>query len=625
MTTSPILETAIAVDSRLGQIIRVLHVDDDVLFLNTAKECLELQGGFQIETASSAKAAMERMRQMEFDVVISDYQMPEKDGLKFLTELRATGNAVPFILLTGKGREEVAVKALNLGAFRYLNKHGDPETVYSELASGIRQAFEQQHAQERLHESEEWFRAIHDQQQNGVIIIDPATHTIINANPAALEMTGATKEQLIGQVCHKFICPAEKGKCPVTDLGQIIDKSDRVLVKINSARMPILKAVKEVTIAGKAYLIESFIDITERKKIEEALEESQLKFMALFSENPEAVIFCNKDFRVVDVNPSFTAMFGYSHKEVEGKDLSEVIVPEKLKAETESIRKRLRESHVEFNTVRKRKDGSQVYVSLSGAPVVVNENVTGYVMVYKDISDLVFANEELSRMFEEMNQVLDKTRLLNEKLSVTGSLTRHDVRNKLAAITGYSYIAKKRLKSNDEVRNCLLQIDEVVKNIVRILDFAKAYEMLGSQDRVPMNVGKMVGDAASLFTDLKGVTVVNECSSFQVQADSLLMELWHNLIDNSLKYGEKITQIKVYTQENQDGTTDLIYEDDGVGIDACMKDMLFQKGFGKGTGYGLYLIRRICEMYGWTISEKGSPGEGVRFVINIPANSCGLT
>ena len=625
MTTSPILETAIAVDSRLGQIIRVLHVDDDVLFLNTAKECLELQGGFQIETASSAKAAMERMRQMEFDVVISDYQMPEKDGLKFLTELRATGNAVPFILLTGKGREEVAVKALNLGAFRYLNKHGDPETVYSELASGIRQAFEQQHAQERLHESEEWFRAIHDQQQNGVIIIDPVTHTIINANPAALEMTGATKEQLIGQVCHKFICPAEKGKCPVTDLGQIIDKSDRVLVKINSARMPILKAVKEVTIAGKAYLIESFVDITERKKIEEALEESQLKFMALFSENPEAVIFCNKDFRVVDVNPSFTAMFGYSHKEVEGKDLSEVIVPEKLKAETESIRTRLRESHVEFNTVRKRKDGSQVYVSLSGAPVVVNENVTGYVMVYKDISDLVFANEELSRMFEEMNQVLDKTRLLNEKLSVTGSLTRHDVRNKLAAITGYSYIAKKRLKSNDEVRNCLLQIDEVVKNIVRILDFAKAYEMLGSQDRVPMNVGKMVGDAASLFTDLKGVTVVNECSSFQVQADSLLMELWHNLIDNSLKYGEKITQIKVYTQENQDGTTDLIYEDDGVGIDACMKDMLFQKGFGKGTGYGLYLIRRICEMYGWTISEKGSPGEGVRFVINIPANSCGLT
>ena len=359
-------------------------------------------------------------------------------------------------------------------------------------------------------------------------------------------------------------------------------------------------------------------DITERKEHETMLLESRQKFTALFSENPEAVAFCDKDFLTVDVNPRFSSLFGYSSDEVAGKDIMNLIVPEDLKEETKLIREQLREGHLECSTVRERKDGSRVNVALSGAPVVVNGEVIGYVVVYKDITDIVFANEELSRMFEELNSMLNKTSMLNEKLSVIGSLTRHDVRNKLAAITGYAYIAKKRSADNVEVKECLTRIEEVVKNVVRILDFAKTYEMLGNQERAPVNVGKMVDDAASLFADLKGVVVVNECDGFEALADSLLMELFHNLIDNSLKYGEKITQIKVHIQKNQDGSTDLIYEDDGVGIEAGIKEMLFQKGFGKSTGYGLYLIKCTCEMYGWTISEEGESGEGVRFVIRMP-------
>ncbi len=370
-------------------------------------------------------------------------------------------------------------------------------------------------------------------------------------------------------------------------------------------------------IAGKEYLVESFVDITERKRVEEELRESHQRFRALFSENPEAVVFCDKDFLIVDVNPSFTALLGYCLEEVKGKDIIDMIAPDGLKQEASLNGQKLQEGHFECNGVPRRKDGSQVYVSLSGAPVAVDGNIVGHVAVCKNVTDIVFANEELNRMFEEQNRMLSTTTLLNEKLSVTGSLTRHDVRNKLAAIIGYSYIAKKRLVGNDEVRNCLMQIEEVTKNIVRILDFAKTYEMLGNQERVPVNVGKMVQDAASLFADLKGVTVVNECNGFEVLSDSLLMELFHNLIDNSLKYGEKITQIRIYTQKGQDDTTELIYEDNGVGIDPNMKGNLFQKGFGKGTGYGLYLIKRICEMYGWTIQENGEPGKGVRFVIKL--------
>jgi PAS domain S-box-containing protein len=609
-----VLETTASIDSSPEKIVRVLHVDDDAFSLKTTKQCLELKGNLLVETAHSASEAMKKMKQEKFDVVVSDYQMPDKDGLELLMELRANENMIPFILFTGKGSEEVAVKALNLGAFRYVDKQGDPEEVYSELSTGIQEASGQWHEQEKLHESEEWFRAIYDHQQNGIIIIDPSTHTITNVNLAALELIGARKEQLVGRVCHTFVCPAERGKCPVTDLGQTVNRADEVLIKLNSARLPILKAVKKVTIAGKEYLIESFVDITERKRVEEELRESHQRFRALFSENPEAVVFCDKDFHIVDINPSFTALMGYCLDEVKGKDIIDMVAPDCLKQEANLNRQKLK-GHFECNGVPRRKDGSQVNVSLSGASVAVNGNIVGYVAVCKDLSDIVFANEELNRMFKEQNRMLSTTTLLNEKLRVTGSLTRHDARNKLAAITGYAYLAKKHLVGNDDVRSYLLRIEEVTKNIVRILDFAKTYEMLGNQERVSVNVGKMVQDAASLFAELKGVTVVNECNGFEVLSDSLLMELFHNLIDNSLKYGEKITQIRIYTQKGQDDTVELVYEDDGVGIDPNMKGMLFQKGFGKGTGYGLYLIKRICEMYGWAIQENGEPGKGARFVI----------
>jgi len=113
--------------------MRVLHVDDDSPFLKVAKQCLEIGGEFEIDTASSVDEAFEKMRTKAYDAVVSDYQMPDKDGLDFLKELRQSGNTVPFIMFTGKGREEVAVKALNLGANQYLNKTGEPGLFSSSL------------------------------------------------------------------------------------------------------------------------------------------------------------------------------------------------------------------------------------------------------------------------------------------------------------------------------------------------------------------------------------------------------------------------------------------------------------------------------------------------------------
>jgi CheY-like chemotaxis protein len=85
--------------------IRVLHVDDELGLLNVAKQCLELQGAFQVDTAGSVEEALNKLKGKEYDAVVSDYQMPGKDGLEFLEELRQKGNVIPFIMLTGKGAQ----------------------------------------------------------------------------------------------------------------------------------------------------------------------------------------------------------------------------------------------------------------------------------------------------------------------------------------------------------------------------------------------------------------------------------------------------------------------------------------------------------------------------------------
>ena len=107
-----------------------------------------------------------------------------------------------------------------------------------------------------------------------------------------------------------------------------------------------------------------------------------------------------------------------------------------------------------------------------------------------------------------------------------------------------------------------------------------------------------------------------------VLADSLLRQLIYNLIDNSLKYGETASQIKVYYQNGRDRLK-LIYEDNGLGIPKDEKEKIFREGYGKGTGYGLYLIRKTCEAYGWTIKETGKPGKGAQFTMTIPKTDKG--
>lgn len=107
---------------------------------------------------------------------------------------------------------------------------------------------------------------------SGVIVVSAEDHKIVDINRPALEMIGRNKEDVVGRECHNFVCPAERGKCPIADLGQTVDMSERTLLTANAGTRTILKTVKMLNFAGEKYYIESFIDITELKDAEKARE-----------------------------------------------------------------------------------------------------------------------------------------------------------------------------------------------------------------------------------------------------------------------------------------------------------------------------------------------------------------
>ena len=154
-----------------------------------------------------------------------------------------------------------------------LNSNGEPDYLLG-ISEDIT---ERKRAQEALQESEMNLQTIFNQVGVGIVIIDSATKVILEANQTAMKMTGLSKEKIIGQICHSLMCPAELGKCPVKDLGQTMDLSERKLIQADGRQSDILKTVYPVTIKGKDCYLESFIDISDRVQAEKLLKESEVR------------------------------------------------------------------------------------------------------------------------------------------------------------------------------------------------------------------------------------------------------------------------------------------------------------------------------------------------------------
>lgn len=180
--------------------IRVLYVDDDEGLLALTKRFLEsADDGIEVETTDSPRRARRLLESESFDAVVSDYQMPEMSGLELLLELRdGRDSGIPFVIFTGRSREEVAIEALNLGADSYLQKGGDPTAQYGVLRQTLVRITEHRRAERRLREREAYLRVTLDSIAEGVVATD-ADGTVVQLNRTAEEITGYDAEAAVGE------------------------------------------------------------------------------------------------------------------------------------------------------------------------------------------------------------------------------------------------------------------------------------------------------------------------------------------------------------------------------------------------------------------------------------------
>ncbi len=172
--------------------------------------------------------------------------------------------------------EEESFDLLNFKDGRVFERFSKPQRVEDETVGRVwsfHDITERIKAEAALSESKHRLDIVLNSILTGVVIIDAKTHKIVDANPLAAELIGLPKGEIVGKVCHKFICPAEVGKCPMSDLGQTVDQAERVLVKGNGREIPILKTVTPASWQGRSYFIESFIDITALKEAKKRQDE----------------------------------------------------------------------------------------------------------------------------------------------------------------------------------------------------------------------------------------------------------------------------------------------------------------------------------------------------------------
>ena len=342
-----------------------------------------------------------------------------------------------------------------------------------------------------------------------------------------------------------------------------------------------------------------------RHSLDRKMKESEEKFRNLVEFGLEGILVTDMQGTVLLANNAAARLVDYDdYAGLIGKNVMEFIAPES--------REDVARDFAEVSRGHDRYLAEYQVISAKGRKVSV-ESIGKIISFEGKPADLVSLRDVTER--ERMHEAL---RQANRKLNLLSGITRHDIVNQLTVLQGYLTILEMK-QPDPSLTTYLAGLRAAAVRISAMIRFTKEYEQVGVAVPAWADCRRLV-DTAAKEVSSGTITVKNEIpAGTEIFVDPLIVRVFYNLIDNAVRYGGKITTLRFSVQAGADPV--VICEDDGDGVPAGEKDRIFDRGFGKNTGMGLFLAREILAITGIAICESGEPGAGARFEMTVPAGA----
>lgn len=552
-----------------------------------------------------------------WDVIHPEHrEMAKHRGLaRQLREQPPDGDTLPsryeLLVLTKGGKS----KWIELSAAPIVFE-GEPSIMISAYEISERKKME-----EELRASEARYRALSEVSFEGIVISDNGI--CIEANQWIADLLDYKIEDMIGKETASFGAPesyemmaqhlAEGYELPY-EANLLTSKGEHIPVEIRGRMFNYL---------GRVVRASTVRDLREHYWAYEQITEQHRNFQALFHNTPDAVAYCNIDRIILDINPSFYELFGFTPKECRGHYLNELLVPEELQEEYEDIVKRADKGEsVVIESIRLAKNGQRMDVIIK----VVHIGDYGYYVIYSDISQ----RKRVERIAQEQLRELEGKNAEMERFTYTVS---HDLRSPLITIKGFAGLLLDDLKNRrterleddlERICNAADRMDHLLRDL---LELSRVGRMLNIYSQ--FNMGFMVKGVVELLTgslSARGVVIEVDPDMPTVSADEArIHEVMQNLIENAIKFmgNQSKPLIKIgYKRLEKDHFFSV--SDNGIGIDPQYQHRIFGlfdqlDPKYEGTGIGLSLVKRIVELHKGRIwSESKGPGQGSTFYFTLP-------
>jgi len=578
--------------------VDIVIADDSPVQLETLRYELEKKG-HRVRSGQNGEQALELIRAAPPDLVISDVIMPVMNGYELCREIRKNPayERIPVILLTALTDTQDVALALESGADSFITKPFNSDY----LASQILQVLSPEH---RL-------RAL-DTDKNPVAVSFDGTVYHITSD----------RGQMFGFLLTAYQVAIMKQR-EVIHAEERLRKTNENLSDLN----------KIISICNSALSAQEMFELLV-KTIVEVLD---FEFGAIYLFNDDqTTVSLQSYYELVPTDDSFMDLLG----SLDPKNSPNADVLVNGKCGFFDLTRN--PPHLEREKIIFEAMGAKAYVLL---PVKAADQILGTVVLIST-TEHSFSEKEtgllesvgnevgsavkrllLQRRIEaandEMNQYVDILRQVNKKLNLLSSITRHDINNQLTVLQGYLSILKGK-QLDPSHKEYVQKAETASGRIASMIRFTKEYESIGVTAPVWQDL-HILAETVEKEVALGSVRLLNDLpAGAEVFADPLIGKVFYNLTDNAVRYGGKITTIRFYLEGTGDNYQ-VICEDNGEGIPAEEKKKIFERGFGKNTGMGLFLSQEILDITGITITETGEPGKGACFVIRVPEDRIRFT